>query len=131
MSLAASIFTKLSDVASATGAIVGTGSACRVYPGIAPAGAAAPYVVAQELYSEPVNTHAAATTHALRTVQFSCVASTYAGALALASAVAADLDNVALAGGELCHSMRAQDGYAEGADLFLRIIDAEFFSAVD
>jgi hypothetical protein len=126
--LAASIFTKLSADAAVT-ALIGSGDACRLYPGIAPAGVAVPYVVWQEISSSPDLTLGEASASARRMVQFSCVAATYIAAVALASAIVAALDNATLAAGEVCLSCSATDGFSEATDQFLRIVDADFFAA--
>lgn len=128
MSLAASLFTLLSGGSSATGAIVGTGSACKVFPGIAAHGTEAPYVVFQDVSSVPTLTHDAASSKSSRLVQFSCVASTYLGALALGAAVVADIDSVALAGGELCLACSQMDGFSEATDLYIRIVEATIWA---
>lgn len=129
MALAESLFSKLSDAAGATAALVGSGNACRVYPEIAPQGVASPYVVWQEIASVPDTTHDGASTSARRIVNIYCIAGTYAGALALSTAIVAALDSVALAGGELCVSCGVQNGFSEATDQFLRIVEAEFFAA--
>jgi hypothetical protein len=124
VSLASSLFTALSASGAATAALVGTGSACKVYPAIAPAGTAAPYVVWQDVATSPVVTHDGPSTKCQHSVQFSCVASTYLGALALGAAIIADLDSVALAGGELCTQCTASDGFSDTTDQHLRIVEA-------
>lgn len=128
MSLAASIFAKLSGTTAITD-LIGVGEACRAYPSIAPAGVVLPYVVWQEVASSPDLTLNEASASGLRQIQLSCVAATYAGALALASAIVAAMDNVTHAAGEVCLSCRVNDGFSEATDQFLRIVEAEFFAA--
>lgn len=128
MALAESIFAKLSAAAAVT-ALIGAGSASRLYPGVAPAGAALPYVVYSEVASVPDVTHDGPSTSGLRLVQLSCVAATYLGARSLAAKLIAAIDSVALAGGELCLSCKEQDGFSEATDQFLRIVEADFFAA--
>lgn len=130
--LAESIVAKLSAAGSATAALIGDGSACRLYPGIAPVAAAAPYCVYTELPGAPDNTLGEASTSGRRPVQFSVVAATYLAARQAAAAIKADLDNATLAGGEQCLSCSdPYDGYSEATDQHLAHVDADFFAAPD
>lgn len=128
MALAESIFAKLSHVSSATGALVGTGSDCRVHAGIAPTSPVVPYVVQTELPSAPDATLGEAAGSSRRTVQLSCVAATYRAARAIAAAIIADLDNATLAAGEVCLGCSDYDGFSEATDQHLCHVDADFFA---
>jgi len=128
MGLAESIHTKFLATASIT-ALIGADAAARVYPVIAPENTLAPYVAWQEIASTPDATLAEASASSIRLVQFSCVAGTYKAARDLAAAIVAALDNVTLAGSEVCLRCTEQDGYSEATDQFLRIVEAEFFGA--
>lgn len=99
MSLESSIFAALSDAASDTAALVGSGDACRVYPGNAPAGTTVPYAVFQHIASDPDRTHDGASSISNDLVQFSCFGATHAAASALCDAIISDLDNIALSTG--------------------------------
>jgi hypothetical protein len=127
MSLAASIFAKLSAEGSATAALLGTGEVCKVYASIAPIETVAPYAVWQIVSDAPHNTLNEARGSGSVMVQASCVAGTYVEAEAIGDAVMADLDNQTLAAGERCTSVSAQDGYSETTDQYLRLVEAMFF----
>jgi len=99
MSLSSVIFAALSDAASDTAALVGSGANCRVYPIQAPAGVALPYVIFSHIASDPDRSHAGASSISLDLVQFSAFAETYSAAAALGDALAADLDGVVIATG--------------------------------
>lgn len=100
MSLESSIFNALSDVASATAALIGSGTDCRAYPVQAPAGVTVPYVIFQPISSDPDQTHGGASEIAFDLVQFACFATSAAAARALRDAVVSDLDGAALATGK-------------------------------
>lgn len=128
MSLPASIFSQLSDASSATAAIVGSGVDCRVYPGKAKESQPAmPYSVFNGVASDAEVTHDASSDFDLMDVQFSIIADTYAAAWALRKAIRADLSDVVLAGGEKAVDFIARDGFAEGVDGFVLMLDVSFW----
>lgn len=127
MSLAASIFTKLSNVASATSALIGSGSSCRLYPGQAPAQVALPYVVTTAISSQAEVTHDESNDFDQIDVQFTIIAATYLGALAIRKAIRADLADVALAGGEKAVDFTDRDGFSDGVDAHAMILDVTFW----
>lgn len=127
MSLFASIFTKLSDAGSATAALVGATSNCRAYPGQAPEKVALPFVVFSGISSEAEVTHDASNDFDQIDVQFSIVAETYAAALAIRKAIRADLADVALADGEKAVDFTERDGFAEGIDAHVLLLDVTFW----
>jgi hypothetical protein len=98
-----------------------------IFPGQAPAGTLAPYLVWQTVSTRPDVTHDAASASGLHLVQLSCIADSYAAARDLATALVAGLDSVTLAGGEVCLSCTEHDGFSEATDQFLRHVEAEFF----
>jgi hypothetical protein len=122
-----SIYTKLSATGAATAAILGTLVAARLYPTQAPVGALTPYAVMTEVSGVPNPTLGEASASASQLIQFSCVASTARGARLIAQAIVSDLDNVTLAGGEVCLSCSTQQGYSEATDQFLTIVEARYF----
>lgn len=95
MTTADAIYSKLS-ADTAVAAIVST----RIYPVRAPQGVPAPYVIFQQVASDPADTHREASGAIHRMFQFACFATTYEGAIALRDAVTAALDSVALSTGE-------------------------------
>jgi len=127
MSLFASIFTKLSDANSATAALVGSTSNCRVYPGQAADKANLPFVVFSGVSSTPAGTHDESSDFDLTDVQFSIAAATYAAASAIRKAIRADLSDVALAGGENAVDFTERDGFAEGVDAHVLLLDVSFW----
>ena len=75
--------------------IVGTGSSpqqSRIYPGVAPESAAMPYVEYHLTTETPFSTIAGVNDAMRQSFQFSCYATTYDGANALANAVFAALE---------------------------------------
>jgi hypothetical protein len=66
------IYGRLSGVAGVT-ALVGSGTNCRIYPGLAPLEAAAPYVVYMQMACTPEVTHDGYSGLADVTVQVTCV----------------------------------------------------------
>jgi hypothetical protein len=128
MALAESIFAELSAAADVT-AVIASGGVVRLLPGLAPAGTAAPYVVYNELPPSPNLTLNEASTSGTRIVQLSCVADNYQAARDLAAKIMDALDNQTLAGGERCLSVADFDGFSQATDHFLRIVEADFFSA--
>lgn len=127
MALAESIYAKLADAASATAALIGSGAACRLWPGIAPVDAQAPYIVWQVIAVSPDTTLGEAAASGNHLIQFSIVAGSYIGARDIGVAITTDLDNATLAASEVVLSCDAQDGYSEATDQFLRIVEASIF----
>jgi hypothetical protein len=128
MALAESIFAKLSAADSATAAIVGAGSACRVYPGEAPIEVARPYVVVTEVFGDnEAATHDATSDFERMTVQFSCVADTWVAARNLRKAIRADLTDTTLAGGEKAVSFLPRQGFSETLGMHLAELDVEIW----
>lgn len=128
MPLGENLFSKLSSDSAVT-ALVGAGVACRIYPGIAPHAVTAPYVVWAVVSTSPDTTLDGPSESGVSLVQLSCVAANYTGVRNLAAAIVAAIDSVPLAGGEVCLSCREQDGYSETTEQFLRIVEADFFTA--
>lgn len=127
MSLPVSIFSKLSDVSSATAALIGSGSDCRVYPGQAPDEPTMPYVVFNGVSSNPAGTHDASSDFDEVTMQFSVIAATYLAAWQLRQAIRADLSDVTLAGGEKPVEFIERDGFAEGVDAHVLMLDVSIW----
>lgn len=127
MSLPASIFAKLSDAGSATSALVGSSSDCRVYPGQAPEKATMPYVVFNGVSSEPAGTHDASSDFDLTTIQFSVIAATYAAARAIRRAIRTDLSDVTLADGEKPVEFIERDGFSESVDAHVLLLDVSIW----
>jgi hypothetical protein len=123
-SVPAALFAKLSDATSATSALVGPGTSCRVYPEIAPNFAPKPYVVFHQVSFDPGTTHNEGFQTATRLFQFSCYASTYAEAIAVRDAVVADLDNATLSSGDAPIVQDERSSYEEAVDLHRA--DADF-----
>lgn len=73
------------------GALVGAGSAARIYPLLAPAEVARPYVTWQRIASEPADL-AGRTVGERITVQVDCWADTFDAAVALGAAVRAAVE---------------------------------------
>lgn len=124
MSVQADIFAKLSDSASTTSALAGSGSSCRVYPELAPPKALRPYAVVQHIATTPATTHNEAFGNAHRLVQIACFADTFDGAQALRDAIVADLDNAVLASGDAAILQDERSTYEPAVDLFRA--DADF-----
>lgn len=124
MSFASSLYSKVTGDSSVA-ALVGT----KVYPVKVPQSAEAPLIVWQEVSSTPDTTLGEASTSGKRLVQFSCLASTYEGAIALGSAVVAALDNATLSNGATCISCTEDDGFSDDENQFIRLVEATFFSA--
>jgi hypothetical protein len=122
MPLAESIFSRLRSVGTLAGE--------SIFPSIAPAGQAAPYIVWQLIASRPDTTLGEASASGIHIIQFSCVAATYKQARDLGAEVIAAIDNVTLESGEQCFSCNEQDGYSDATDQYLRIVEAEFFTAI-
>lgn len=127
MALAESLFAKLTASGAASAAYTGVGDAARVFPGQAPAGTPAPYIVINVLASQAAATHDATSDFDLSEVQFSCVAETYKGARDLARAVRADLSDVVLAGGEKAVDFTFREDVAESVDAYLHQVQASIW----
>lgn len=132
MSLPASIFTKLSTDGSATAALVGTGSNCRVYPGRASDQPVMPYVVFTGVSSDDAgSSHESSNDFDQTDVQFSIITDKqgggYASAWAIRQAIRADLADVTLAGGEKAVGFIERDGFAEGVDAYILLLDVSFW----
>ena len=127
MSLAESIFTALSAGGSATAALVGELLDCRVYPGQAPAGTAMPYVVYNGVSSVPAGSHEASSNFDQVDIQFSIIGATYLAAVRLRQAIRADLSDVELGGGEKPVEFIERDGYAEGVDAHVLLLDVSIW----
>lgn len=123
MSVSSAIFDRLSDPTSATAALVGSGSTCRVYPELAPNLAAKPYVVFLQIALQPANTLNEPFEVANRLFQFSCFAATFGDAIALRDAVTSDLDNVALSTGDIPIVQDQRNGFEEVVDLYRADVD--------
>lgn len=124
MSVQADIFAKLSDSASATSALAGSGSSCRVYPEFAPAKSLRPYAVVQHVATSPATTHNEAFGTAHLMLQVACFADTFDAAQALRDAIVADLDNVELASRDAPVLQDERSTYEPAVDLFRA--DADF-----
>lgn len=122
-----SIFSKLSASSAATAAILGETTESRIYATKAPVGTPPPYAAVIEVSGTPDPTLGEASASARQLVQFSCVADTTRTARLIAQAIIADLDNVTLAGGEVCLSCSTQQGFSESTDQFLTIVEALYF----
>lgn len=88
-SLRTAIHTSLLAATAVTD-LIGSGAGCRHYPVSAPRGATRPYVASQVIDSLSSRTHGPAATEDtldFSPIQFTCVADTAAGALALATAI--------------------------------------------
>lgn len=126
MSLEADIFAKVSDANSATAALVGSAGNCRVYPVLDPAGVALPYAVFQLIALDPDHTHGGPSTIAHALVQFSAFDETLAGAAALADALTADLDGVAISTGNIGVLQDRRTTFEPPADLHRVDVDLTF-----
>lgn len=124
MSAAESIFSALSDPASATSALVGSDAACRVFPEQAPPAIERPYVVFSQIGAQPGTTHNEPFETATRLFQFACFATTFSAAVALRDAVIADLDNATLTNGDSPIFQDERSGYEDAVDLHRA--DADF-----
>ena len=122
-----SIYTKLSAIGAATSALLGEEALARLYPTQAPIGVMLPYAVMTEVSGTPDPTLGEPAASASQLIQFSCVATTARAARLVAQAIISDLDNVTLAGGEICLSCSTQQGYSEATDQFLTIVEARYF----
>ena len=120
MTTSEAVYTALAANA-AVAAIVGTG----IYPVRAPQGTSAPYVVFQQVGSDPADTHREAAGAIHRMFQFACFATTYEAAVALRDAVTAALDSVALSTGESPTFEDERDGDFDDAIELYRA-DADF-----
>ena len=127
MSLPASIFTKLSTDGSATSALLGVSTDCRVYPGQAPDKMAMPFVVMTMVSSNPETTHDASSDFDLSDIQFSIVAGTYSEAWAIRKAIRSDLSDVVLDGGEKPVEFNERDGFSEAIDAHALILEASIW----
>lgn len=120
MTVSAAIFKKLTETPGVTDLV-----AQAVYPVRIPQGADAPYVIFQNIGSDPGVTHnepAGATEHLF---QFACFASTYEEAVALRDAVVAALDGQALETGDNPTLEDSRDGELDAAVNLFRA-DADF-----
>jgi hypothetical protein len=124
MSAAESIFSALSDPASATAALVGSDAACRVFPEQAPPAIERPYVVFSQVGAQPATTHNEPFETATRLFQFACFATTFSAAVALRDAIIADLDNATLTNGDSPIFQDERSGYEDAVDLHRA--DADF-----
>jgi len=95
MTSAAALFAKLSATAEVTD-LVGD----RIYPVRPEQGAAAPYIIFQQIGGDPGNTHNEAAGATIRMFQFACFALTFEDANALRDLVIAALDNADLENGD-------------------------------
>lgn len=120
MTTAEAIYTKLAADA-AVAAIIGT----RIYPVRAPQGVSAPYVIFQQIGSDPDATHNEPAGAIHRMFQFACFATTYEAAIALRDAVIAALDDAALSTGESPTLEDERDGDFDDAIELYRS-DADF-----
>jgi hypothetical protein len=127
MSLPASIFTKLSDAGSATAALIGTGSNCAAYPGKAPPKTPPTYVVFTGVASSAEVSHDESSDLDLTDIQFSIIADDYKAAWELRQAIRADLSDIELAGGEKAVDFDERDGFAEGIDAHVLLLDVSFW----
>ena len=128
MSLESSIFSALSDDASATAALVGSGSGCRVFPVQAPEGTEVPYVVFRPVASQSAGTHDASSDFDLTTIQFTCISSSYASSIALRKAVRSDLTDQTLSGGEKVVGFDETAGFSDSVEMWLSILDAKIWN---
>ena len=87
------VYSRLTTTAAVT-AIVGAGSASRIYPNKIPQEATLPAVAYQRVSTRRVKAHAAPTGLALVRVQVTCVARTYSEVKGLAVVVRKALDGV-------------------------------------
>ncbi len=124
MTASEALFAALSDPASATSALVGSESDCRIYPEQAPPAVERPYVVFAQIGAQPGTTHNEPFETATRLFQFSCFAITFSAAVALRDAIIADLDNATLANGDSPIFQDERGGYEEAVDLHRA--DADF-----
>ena len=81
--------TKLTGAAAVTALLAASGA---VYPLVIPQGSALPAIAYQRISTGRGAAHSSANGLAMPRMQFSCVATTYAGARALANAVRQELD---------------------------------------
>jgi hypothetical protein len=119
MSQSAAIYSKLSGD-TALSALVGT----RIFPAIAPANTATPYVVWQKIASSYASTHAEAAGQGIDLIQFACFASTFDAADAVRAALISTLDNQSLSNGAKPQLDDERDSYEESVELFR--CDADF-----
>lgn len=117
------IFDRLSDPASASAALIGAGSNCRLYPEMSPNNSDIPYVVFSLISTQPANTLDETFGIANRMVQFSCFARTFAEAAAVRDAITGDLDNVALSNGDIPIVQNQRNGFDETVELFRADVD--------
>lgn len=120
MGYQADIYSALTNAGGIT-SLVGT----RIYPDIADKDAVAPYIVYQTVTTGGTNSHDGERAYVFPLVQFSCWAQTKAGALALASAVAAVLDGNTIDGNSDCSFQFANQSpnYDLEARLFGEVIE--------
>ena len=86
-----------------------------------------PFVVFSGISSQAEVTHDASNDFDQTEVQFSIAAATYAAALAIRKAIRADLADVALAGGEKAVDFTERDGFAEGIEAHVLLLDVSFW----
>lgn len=122
-----SLFAALSVATAQTAAQLGTGIACRLYPGQAPAGVELPYAVMTVVGGIETPTHDSATGPTLSDVQFSIVAGTYRGAAQVRAALRGDLDGAALAEGEQVAEFDERDGYSDATDQHVLLLTASIW----
>jgi hypothetical protein len=125
MTIHEAIFARL-QVVAAVEALIGAGAGMRAYPGQAPQGAAAPYVVWQAVGGTPPRSHGEAAGPArIRAVQFICWAGTLAAAVAVREALIEALDNQTLGTGDIG---QLEDGDREDFDSAVELYraDADF-----
>lgn len=97
----------------------------RIYPVQAPQDAAAPYVIWSRISSQPFTTHSEAALNQDDLVQFSCFAADFDAADAVANALIAALDNVALSTGDSPTLQSRRDmGNEDAVELYR--VDADF-----
>jgi hypothetical protein len=100
MALAELIYAKLLATSAVTDLVGGADApGPRIYPNQAPPSPVAPYVIFNDISSDPFSTHGEATQNQQDLIQFACFAATYVVARDLRDAVVAALDNVALQAG--------------------------------
>lgn len=124
------LYSKLTGASTIT-AIVGTGTAARVYPGIAPQGTARPCIVYSRNGSEHEHSLSGHTGFANSDIQIIAIADTYLGAESLASAVRATLDGwTSTSTPAVQHSMIQSDSpdivNIEGTDAPIHIVVQEY-----
>ena len=117
MNTSTALYTRLTTYAPLV-AVVGL----KVFPVTIPQGTAAPYIIYQQIGSDPANTHTSGTGAIGRAFQFACFAASYEAARALRDLIIEALDTdgvIPLANGESATLTDERDGdYDDAVNLY-------------